>query len=208
MNDREIYMRKFWAETAKAFKDVFSYSDMIKMGLEKYAIDGGRMTAKELAECAGTIPKHDTVPKVRAAIRGLIKKGMPIGSDSRGYFLITNQEEFENTLGSLQSRCDALQERIIDITKSYHAIRNNRHMDTDLLLKDRCRYYVIYLAETTCIPYQAVWSMAYRKLQRATGIDLVNLPEWYQGSTLNYISNIRLEDKLYAVLSELERVLV
>jgi hypothetical protein len=67
---------------------------------------------------------------------------------------------------------------------------------------------VVHIAETTNIPYQAVWTMAYRKLQKLTGLDLVNLPEWYKGSVLNFVVNRGLATNLYAVLYELEGVLV
>lgn len=178
----------------------------------KYAIQNttgeDRITAGELAVHADHKVYHQTAPAIRAAVRRLIDEGIPIGSDQCGYFLITEHEQLEDTLEGLQSRCDALQGRITAITKAYHQVVNSRHKDKNLSYKDRCRFYVIYLAETACLPYQAVWAMAYRKLQKLTGIDLVNLPKWYQGSILNYVTNQGIENQLYAVLSGLERVLV
>ena len=167
-----------------------------------------RITALELANFSGIRVTHDTAPKVRSYIRELIAEGNPIGSDTRGYYIITERDELEDVLESLQSRCDAIQERITNITNAYAGVRASRHLDLGLHVKDRCRYYVIHIAETTGIPYQAVWTMAYRKLQKLTGLDLVNLPEWYKGSVLNYVVNNGIDNELYAVLHGLEGVLV
>lgn len=167
-----------------------------------------RVTAYELAEIAGMNISHATVPNVRAIIRELIDDGVPIGSDNEGYFMITERAQLEDVLGNLQSRCDAIQKRIVGITKAYNGVMNNRHTDEGLSMKDRCRYYVIYIAETSGIPYQAIWTMAYRKLQKITGVDLVNLPAWYQGSVLNYCVNKELVAGLYTVLVDLERSLI
>jgi hypothetical protein len=169
---------------------------------------GDRITALQLANYAGISVSHETAPRVRSFIRELIADGNPIGSDNRGYFIITERAELEDTLESLQSRCDAIQNRINNITAAYSAVRANRYKDTTLDIKDRCRYYVVHIAETTNIPYQAVWTMAYRKLQKITGVDLVNLPEWYKGSVLNFVVNRGLADELYTVLYVLEGALV
>jgi len=167
-----------------------------------------RLTAKQIATCCNFHISHDTVPNIRHIIRELITEGMPIGSDNHGYFLISDRDELEDTLEGLQSRCDAIQARIVGITNAYTTIVNSRHLNTDYCMKDRCRFYVIYIAETSSIPYQAVWTMAYRKLQKGTGVDLVNLPSWYQGSVLNYVENQGLTSDLYFELSKLEGVLI
>jgi len=166
------------------------------------------MTAKEIAEGLGVFSRHDTIPEVRKAIRQLIKDGCPIGSNGLGYYWIHSRPELEDALEGLQARCDAIQERITDITKSYNKEMNSRHLDTSLLVKDRCRFFVIYIAETARLPYQAVWSMAYRKLQKLTGVDLVNLPSWYQGSVLNYCVNRNITQSLYHSLERIERSLI
>ena len=181
--------------------------EMIKYSLQN-TLGERRMTAIDLANYSAHKISHQTAPAVRNVVRLLIEDGCPIGSDQRGYFWITEREQLEDTLEGLQSRCDAIQGRIVGITKAYNDARDNLHRNTDIPYKDRCRYFVIYIAETTNIPYQAVWSMAYRKLQKLTGIDLVNLPEWYQGSILNYVNNQGIANQLYAVLSGLEMVLV
>ena len=171
-------------------------------------INGMHITSKGIASYMNKRIGHDTVPAVRNIIRELINEGCPIGSDRHGYFLITNRDELEDTLEGLQSRCDAIQARIVGITNAYTTIVNSRHLNTDYCMKDRCRFYVIYIAETSSIPYQAVWTMAYRKLQKGTGVDLVNLPSWYQGSVLNYVENQGLTSDLYFELSKLEGVLI
>ena len=167
-----------------------------------------RITAWQLAVAAGINITHGTAPRVRKTIRDLIAEGTPIGSDHLGFYMITEREEYEDVLEGLQSRCDALQGRIADVTKAYNAMRDSRHTDTTIDIKDRCRYFVIYIAETAAIPYQAVWTMAYRKLQKLTGVDLVKLPDWYQGSVLNYVVNKGMANDLYSVLHGLEGVLL
>jgi len=167
-----------------------------------------RLTAKEIAFHAGITNTHDTAPAVRKHIRNLIADGSPIGSDGSGFYMITEREEYEDVLEGLQSRCDAIQKRIVDITGAYNAMRDSRHTDVNLDIKDRCRYFVIYIAETANIPYQAVWTMAYRKLQKLTKVDLCTLPDWYQGSILNYVVNKGMAKDLYSVLQELEGVLL
>jgi hypothetical protein len=167
-----------------------------------------RVTAREISRGIGRYETHESAPAVRKVIRELIAEGAPIGSDVNGYYMITEREEFEDVLESLQSRCDAIQSRIVDITGAYNAMRDSRHTDTTLDIKDRCRYFVIYIAETANIPYQAVWTMAYRKLQKLTKVDLVTLPSWYQGSILNYVVNKNMANDLYSVLEGLEGVLL
>ncbi len=171
-------------------------------------VSPNRVTAWELARGMGLYPSHSTAPNVRKAIRELIADGCPIGSDNSGYYTITEREEYEDVLEGLQSRCDAIQERIVDTTKAYNMMRDSRHTDITVDIKDRCRYFVIYIAETANIPYQAVWTMAYRKLQKLTGVNLVTLPKWYQGSVLNYVVNKNMAKDLYSVLEGLEGVLL
>jgi hypothetical protein len=174
----------------------------------KSATGDSRWTATELAGFMEIKPSHQTVPAIRKIVRELIEEGSPIGSDSQGFFTITKRDQLEDVLEGLQSRCDAIQSRITAITKAYNGVMNSRHTDASLSLKDRCRYFVIYIAETAGLPYQAVWTMAYRKLQKITGVDLVNLPAWYQGSVLNYCVNQGITDELYSVLINLEGGLI
>ena len=171
-------------------------------------VGANRKTAVQLSFEVGFAPTHETAPMIRKVIRDLISEGTPIGSDHLGFYTITEREEYEDVLEGLQSRCDALQGRITDVTKAYNTMRDSRHLDTGLDVKDRCRFFVIYIAETAAIPYQAVWTMAYRKLQKLTGVDLVRLPEWYQGSILNYVVNKGMAKDLYSVLEGLEGVLL
>lgn len=181
--------------------------DIIKKKLAGVVGDN-RLTALALTRIVGEKPVHETAPAVRRIIRDLIAEGTPIGSDNYGYYMITEREEFEDVLEGLQARCDAIQERIADITTAYTALRSSRHHDTNIDIKDRCRFYVIHIAESANIPYQAVWTMAYRKLQKLTGVNLVVLPDWYNGSVLNYVVNQGLVLSLYKVLYELEGVLL
>jgi hypothetical protein len=141
-------------------------------------------------------------------IRELIDEGQPIGSCQAGYFRINTRGELEDYLESLQARCDGIQSRINDVTDAYMSEINSRHTNPGIPMKDRCRFYVVYIAETCKIPYQAVWTMAYRKLQKLTGLNLVNLPSWYRGSVLNFVSQNDLMNHLYQVLTDLEEVLI
>lgn len=97
--------------------------------------------------------------------------------------------------------------RMHKVTRAYEAERNARHTDISIPVKDRCRYYVVYLAESCGIPYQAVYAMAYRYLYKKHGIDTVKLPAHYRGSVLNFLDNKGLCGMLYNTLSDLEGVL-
>ncbi len=167
-----------------------------------------RMTACEINYEVKGRYSGATHTTVRKAIRDLIADGTPIGSDQGGFYLITEREEYEDVLEGLQARCDAIQQRIADITTAYTMLRASRHADVTVDIKDRCRFYVNHIAETTNIPYQAVYVLAYRKLQKITKIDLVTLPDWYQGSVLNFVVNKGHGKTLYSVLEELEKGLV
>jgi hypothetical protein len=165
-------------------------------------------SVKELAELFHVPLGHETGVNIRKAIRELIRGGCPIGSCTSGYFWINSRRDLDDYLENIQGRIDAMQERISDIVRGYEFARNTRHTDPNLSYKDRCRYFVIYLAETACIPYQAVWSIAYRKFSKVTKVDTVNLPSWYQGSVLNYINSQGMTPTLYGILQELETMLV
>jgi len=169
-----------------------------------------RKTARELAIDAGisAFSEKDSFPSVRKTVRKLIAEGAPIGSDGSGFYMITEHDELEDVLEMLQSRCDALQQRIVGITNAYTDMRDARHLDDFYPVKDRCRFFVIYIAETSKIPYQAVWTMAYRKLQKQIKIDLVNLPAWYRGSVINYVSIQGYLKELYDVFLQLEKELI
>lgn len=166
-----------------------------------------RITARDIAVMSGTTDSN-TYPSVRKVIRDLIADGTPIGSDHGGFYMITEREEYEDVLEGLQARCDGIQQRIRDITSAYIMLRGSRHVDNSIDIKDRIRFYVIFIAETATIPYQSVWTMAYRKLQKQTKVDLVNLPDWYSGSVLNYVVNKGMAQDLYDVLEGLELVLL
>lgn len=166
---------------------------------------GYQFTVKEIASQLKLPVTHDTAPNIRKAIRELIEGGCPIGANTCGYFWLENKAMLEDYLENLQSRCDAIQERIVNVTRAYEGVRNRRHLDMSLPQKDRCRHYVIYIAETASIPYQAVWRLAYTKVSRVTKTDLVNLPSWYKGSTLNYCANKGYLEYLFMALEDLEK---
>jgi hypothetical protein len=166
------------------------------------------ITVKEIADELGVKLRHDTGSEIRILIRELIADGEPIGSGHDGYYRITCKEELDDYLESLQGRIDAIQDRIVDVSNAYTSEMDDRHLNTRIPIKDRCRYFAIFLAEKLNLPYQAVYTMAYRKLSKETGVDLVNLPKHYRGSVLNYISNRGMGAELYDVLAILESALV
>lgn len=168
---------------------------------------GQEINAKGIAKICGHNVTHDTAPGVRVAIRELIEDGVPVGANAKGYFLIKDKHILDDYLESLQSRCDAIQKRIANVTSAYNSVRNSRHLDKSYSLKDRCRMYVIYLAESAGIPYQAIWSLAYRRFEKTTGISTTNLPDWYNGSVLNFINNKGKALELYACLCKLEEII-
>lgn len=197
MSYRE-YAREMRRNWKRQLRDIF---DSLR-GVEN------ALPAKELVDHLDTMEMHDTCPMIRKLIRELIEDGEPIASCKEGYYRISTKVELDDYLESLQSRCDGIHERIVNVTNAYTSELNSRHLNARIPMKDRCRYYAIYLAETLHLPYQALYAMAYRKVSKITGLDLANLPSHYRGSVLNYISNNNSLGVLYDVLEELEEVLV
>ena len=79
---------------------------------------------KEEARNISRVAKHlccsdgKTEVKVRKLIRDAILLGYPIGSCSKSYFLISNQDEFDTYIESLNGR-------IIGIRNRIHALKYN-----------------------------------------------------------------------------------
>lgn len=165
-------------------------------------------TVKELAMMLGIDMAHETGPKIRKAIRELVFDGYPIASCGNGYYRIRRRVELDEYVTDLQIRVDSIVSRMHAVTQAYQHERDSRHTDPNISVKDRCRYFVIYLAETCKVPYQAVYAMAYRRLGKIHGIDTVNLPAHYQGSVLNYLDNYGYCNQLFTILQDLEEVLV
>ena len=180
--------------------------DSIKSALKSNL--GIILSVKDLAVICDHRLGHESGPGIRDAIRTLINEGCPIGARSTGYYWITTKTQLEEYTGSLQARCDAISKRIGAVVKAYKGERNSRHLNSDLSLRSRCMAYVVYLAEESGIPYQAVWALAYRKLTKLTGVDTCTLPSWYRGSILNYLINRGLGAALYECLDELEETLL
>lgn len=74
--------------------------------------NGKRYTATELSDAAGLQEMDSTAPKARKIIRGLIDDGYVIGSDARGYKMLTTGKEIQQYLNALLKRQIGISNRI------------------------------------------------------------------------------------------------
>lgn len=75
---------------------------------------------KEIAAFLLMEEKTPSCPQTRELIRQAIKQGHPIGSNTRGYFIIRNEKEMQKYLNSLMSRQVALAGRTLDVYNAYY----------------------------------------------------------------------------------------
>ena len=71
--------------------------------------------AGEIADMVG-VPDDDTHVRAREYITELLKDGVPIASSTaHGYWIIANQEELDNYVGSLERRARNTENRKLDV---------------------------------------------------------------------------------------------
>ena len=71
--------------------------------------------AGEIADEVG-VPDDDTHVRVREYITELLEEGLPLASSTaHGYWIIENQEELDNYVGSLERRARSTENRKLDV---------------------------------------------------------------------------------------------
>ena len=79
-----------------------------------------RITSEKIASQLG-IKEDDTHAKTRALILECAKEyKLPLAADTRGYYLITCQKEYDEYMANLNSRKDGIDERIKIITNNFN----------------------------------------------------------------------------------------
>lgn len=95
------------------------------------AVPSGKGDARPVASIATDLDMSDsdtTKRQVREIIKGLIvDHEQPIGSCSKGYFLIETNEELEDYLDDLRQRKRGIQQRIHAIRTAYQSENDSQH---------------------------------------------------------------------------------
>ena len=79
-----------------------------------------RITSGKIASQIG-IKEDDTHARTRALILECAKEyKLPLAADTRGYYLITCQKEYDEYMANLNSRKDGIDERIKIITNNFN----------------------------------------------------------------------------------------
>lgn len=87
------------------------------------------ITSAEIARSLGII-EDDTHAKTRALILECAEKyELPLAANNRGYYLISNQQEFDEYMANLDSRSAGIEERKRIITKNYKEQGNEIHAE-------------------------------------------------------------------------------
>jgi len=88
------------------------FAKIILEELESRSNGGAPVTVNYLADVAGINEKNSSCPLTRDIIRLMIDDGVCIGSNSQGYFLITNGKQCQQYLNSLMKRQIGISKRI------------------------------------------------------------------------------------------------
>ena len=81
------------------------------------------ITSSEIARCLGIV-EDDTHAQTRALILECAEKyEVPLAANNRGYYLISNQQEYEEYMKNLDLRSDGIEQRKRIITKNYKGIK-------------------------------------------------------------------------------------
>ena len=93
------------------------YKDLLKNRIAAHLNSSmySTLTAQELAYRAGITETTDTCPITRGLIREMINEGHLIGSNSRGYHIMTSGKEVQQCLNSLLKRTMGINKRIQSI---------------------------------------------------------------------------------------------
>lgn len=88
------------------------------------------ITAKRLAK-QFKLPTNGTQPVMRKNIRTAIKEGLMILSNTKGYFLLNSEKEFNEYMDSLSSRAEKIIKRRNELIKNW----NKTHKKSSRLKK-------------------------------------------------------------------------
>ena len=89
-----------------------------------------RITSSEVADAVGIV-EDITYAKTRALIFDCAKKyGLPLAADTKGYYLITCQKEYDDYIKNLNSRISGIDERKRVITQNYARWEDNNAIHT------------------------------------------------------------------------------
>ena len=81
------------------------------------------ITSAEVARSIGII-EDDTHAQTRALILECAEKyELPLAANNKGYYLISNQQEYDEYMANLDSRSAGIEERKQIITKNYKGIK-------------------------------------------------------------------------------------
>ena len=91
----------------------------IKDILQQHCGRNNKITSSEIANLLN-ITEDDTHATTRGLILESAKKyNLPLAADTRGYYLITNEEEYNDYMNNLESRIEGIKERKELITKNF-----------------------------------------------------------------------------------------
>lgn len=93
--------------------------EKIKILLESHIGKGNEVSAQVIEDEYGN-SSDKTHRKARELIDACIEKyNLPVAANNRGYFLISNEKEYDEYMANLDSRKAGIDERIRIITKNY-----------------------------------------------------------------------------------------
>ena len=89
-----------------------------------------RITSSEVADALGIV-ENVTYAKTHALIFDCANTyGLPLAADTKGYYLITCQKEYDDYIKNLNSRISGIEERIRVITQNYAGWEANNAIHT------------------------------------------------------------------------------
>ena len=81
------------------------------------------ITSAEIASIIGLI-EDDTHAQTRALILECAEiYGLPLAADNKGYYLISNQQEYDEYMANLDSRSAGIEKRKRIITKNFKGVK-------------------------------------------------------------------------------------
>lgn len=97
--------------------------DQIKDILLQHYGKRNPITSSEIASIIGVV-EDDTHAKTRELIFKCAEKyGLPLAANNRGYYIISNQQEYDEYMTNLDSRSAGIEERKRIITKNYRGLK-------------------------------------------------------------------------------------
>ena len=94
--------------------------EKVKNLLEHHKGEENAITAKSIAFICN-LPDSNGNPNVRAIIRFIIEEySLPIAASPKGFFLISNDEEYAKYMNNLNDRITGIEKRKTALVKSYN----------------------------------------------------------------------------------------